>query len=247
MISKASGASIGNEILAALPSHEYNRIAPNLESVRLTYGKVVYHFGDHIGHVYFPQSGMGSLLSVTLSGQSIEIGMAGREGVLGIPVILGRSRTPYQVRVEVQGTALRIKANLLREEFSRRGSLHDLLLSYTYVLLAQLSQSAVCNRFHTVDQRLCRWLLIASDRVDSNKLKFTQDSLAQMLGSRRQGVAEAANKLQKAKLIHYARGRITILDRRGLESACCECYEIEHALHDAAVEGDRFRSIRISP
>lgn len=230
---KEAAKSIDNEILAALPSDDYNRIAPNLEAVRMIYGKVVYHFGDHIGHVYFPGSGMGSLLSVTRSGQSVEIGMAGREGVLGIPVILGRSRIPYQVRVEVQGTAMRMKANLLKKEFDRGGSLHDLLLSYTYRLFTQLSQSAVCNRFHTVEERLCRWLLTACDRVTSHKLRFTHESLAQMLGSRRQGVAEAANRLQKAGLISYARGRIIILDRGRLESAACECYEIENALNRA--------------
>lgn len=222
---KEAAGSIDNEILAALPRDEYNRIAPKLESVPLVYGKVVYQLGDHIRHVYFPDRGMASLLSVTRSGQIIEIGMVGKEGILGIPVIFGRSRIPYQVRVQVQGIAMRMKANLLKEEFDRGGSLHDLLLSYTYTLLTQLSQSAVCNRFHTVEERLCRWLLTACDRATSNKLRFTQDMIAQMLGSHRQGVAEAANRLQKAGLISYARGHIIALDREGLESASCECYE----------------------
>jgi CRP-like cAMP-binding protein len=214
-----------NRILSALPLQEYERLAPHFVPTHLPKGKSLAHPGDTLRHAYFPTRGMVSLLSTTEGGQAIEVAMVGAEGVIGVPIILGVGVTPYWSVVQIQGDAMRISAAALRIEFERGERFRDLLLKYTHALLTQVTQSAVCNRFHTVQERLCRWLLISRDRVKSDTIDLTQESISQMLGTARTGVTMAAVPLQDAGLIRYRRGRITILDRRGLEAAACECYE----------------------
>lgn len=218
------GTAFSNRLLTALPSAEYERLAPHLELARLTPGKILYHAGDVVRHAYFPKGGMICLLSTTEDGRTIEVGMIGSEGMAGIPIILRSGVAPYQVMVQLAGNALRISGNALREEFNRGGRLQDLLLRYTHTLLTQIAQSAACNSFHTVEQRLCRWLLVSRDRVQTETVHLTQEFLAHMLGVQRTSVTAVASALQREGLIRYGRGKVTILDRRGLEVASCECY-----------------------
>jgi CRP-like cAMP-binding protein len=215
-----------NRILAALPREEYERLLPNLERVSLKHDQILYESGETIRYAYFLDSAIVSMLSVTEEGATIEVGLVGNEGILGVPIFLRASEMPYRAMVQGSGTARRMRADLLREVFDRCGPLHDLLLRYLHVLVIQLSQAGVCNRFHNVEQRLCRWLLMALDRSESKDLQFTQEFLSQMLGVQRDGISMAAGTLQKAGLIRYSRGHITILDRKGLEAAACECYRI---------------------
>ena len=226
MVTAANSHLIQNRLLAALPHEEYQRLQRHLELVQLSNRRTLCEVGDSIRHAYFLNSGMGSLLALTQSGATVEIAMVGNEGMLGIPVILGANNAPYQIMVQLPGEGMRIKTDVIRAEFKRAGALHDLLLSYTHALITQVSQSAVCNRFHTVEKRLCRWLLIAHDRVDGDTFHLTQEIISFMLGTPRTGVTMAAGTLQDAGLIRYRRGKITILDRRGLEEASCECYRI---------------------
>ena len=199
---------------------------PHRETVRLTKGQVLYDAGDAIRHLYFPMGGMISLLSTTRDGASIEVGMIGNEGVAGLAVLLGINRAPYRVIVQIPGNAIRVRADALKKVFDRGGRLHDLLLKYTHTLLIQIAQSAACNRFHTVEERLCRWLLISRDRVYSDTIYLTQEFLSYMLGVPRTSVTAVAGKLQRAGLIRYSRGKIQITDRPRMEAASCECYDI---------------------
>lgn len=215
-----------NLILGALRDREYEHLNPSLEPVALAQGKTVYGMGEAARYAYFVLSGMVSLVAVTENGNAIEVGMVGNEGLVGLPVILGFDTIPYQAVIQLPCTALRIRADKLRAEFNRGDQLHDLLLRYTNTLITQLSQSASCNMFHTVKERLCRWLLIARDRVQSNTLNLTQEFLSQMIGTPRTSVTTIAATLQREGLINYQRGKIVILDRAGLESASCECYGI---------------------
>jgi CRP-like cAMP-binding protein len=218
---------VENKLLASLPREEYERLLPQLETVHLAQRKIIYNAGDLVRYGYFLNDGMVSLLSMTQDGSTIEVGMVGNEGMIGLPIILRSNKTPYQMMVQIKvESAVRVKASVLRNEFNRGGKLQDLLLQYTHVLLTQLTQSAICNRFHTVEQRLGRWLLIARDRVNSNTVNLTQEIISHMLGTQRTGVTMAAVALQKMNLIQYSRGKITILDADGLESVACECYEI---------------------
>lgn len=221
---KEPGVAFGNGLLSALPRAEYERLAPHLEMVRLTPGKILYNAGETVRHAYFLKGGMVSLLSTTEDGRTIEVGMIGSEGMAGVPLILRSSAAPYQVMVQLAGNALRVRGEALREEFDRGGKLQDLLLRYTHSLLIQVAQSAACNSFHTVEQRLCRWLLVGRDRVQADTLQLTQEFLSHMLGVQRTSVTLIAGALQQEGLIRHSRGRITILDRRGLEAASCECY-----------------------
>jgi len=214
-----------NRLLAALPREEYERLSPHLESVRLAPGKILYNAGEAVRHAYFPKGGMVSLLSITEEGRTIEIGMIGSEGMAGIPIVLWSDVAPYQVMVQLPGDAMRIKAVALRTEFNRGGKLQELLLRYTHALLIQVAQSAACNRFHTAQERLCRWLLVSRDRVQSDTVNLTQEFLSHMLGVPRTSVTMIAGDLQKGGLIRCGRGRITILDRALLQTASCECYE----------------------
>ncbi len=221
---KEPSAAFGNGLLSALPSNEYERLSPHLELVRLPPGKILYNAGDAVRHAYFPKGGMLSLLSLTEDGRTIEVGMIGNEGMTGIPIILRSSAAPYQVMVQLAGNALRIRGDALREEFNRGGKLQDVLLRYTHSLLIQVAQSAACNRFHTVEERLCRWLLVSRDHVQTDTIQLTHEFLSHMLGVPRTSITMIAVGLHKEGLIRYSRGRLTILNRRGLEAASCECY-----------------------
>lgn len=215
-----------NQLLAALPKDEYERLLPNLEPVRLPKGEVIYEAGDTVGYTYFLRTGIVSFLCATGDGATIEIGLVGNEGIVGIPVILRVNRAAYRSIVLMPVDALRIKAEALKREFNRGGQLQDLLLRYTHAALTQIAQSVLCNRFHKSDKRLARWLLTAHDRVRSETVNLTQECLAHLLGTSRTNVSMVANPLQDAGLIRYKRGRITVLDRKGLEAASCECYRI---------------------
>jgi CRP-like cAMP-binding protein len=215
-----------NRILAALPAGEYERLLPNLKPVALEYKQVLYEPHKTIRHVYFPNDGVVSILSTVIDKIAVEVGLMGREGMVGIPVFLGANSTPHQAIVQASGSAMRMKVNVLREEFKRGGKLQDLLLRFTQTQLIMIAQTAVCNRLHTLEGRLSRWLLLIHDRVDGDEFTLTQDIISQMLGVQRTGVTEAAGTLQKKKMIRYSRGKIEILDRPGLEDNACECYWI---------------------
>ncbi len=215
-----------NDLLAALDPSEFARLAPHLEPVSLELGQVLYEAGARLQHVYFPTTAIVSLLYVMEDGSSGEIGIVGNEGVLGIALFMGGETTPSRGIVQSAGCAYRLRSQFLKEEFNRGGPFMRLLLRYTQALITQMAQTAVCNRHHTVDQQLCRWLLMSLDRLSAPELTMTQELMANMLGVRREGVTEAAGKLQKAGLIRYNRGRITVLDRAGLEEQVCECYRV---------------------
>ncbi len=215
-----------NNILASLPAEDFQRLSPHLEPVELRLGQVLYEAGGKIDYVYFPSNSMVSLVSQLSDGSSIEIGVTGYEGMVGIYAVLGVDRTPHEAMVQIPGDALRVKTSVVVDEFKRGGALHDLLLRYLQMLLLQTSQIAACNRLHTIGERLARWLLMSRDRCVCDELPFTHDFLAIMLGIRRAGVTEAAIILQTEELIRYRRGHITILDRAGLEDFSCECYRI---------------------
>ena len=221
-----------NRLLAALSEPEFNRLYPNLELVPLLLGEVLYESGDQLQHVYFPILSIVSLLYVMADGASAEIAVVGNEGIIGIALFMGGETMPNRAVVQSAGYAYRLRSQLLKEEFSRAGELQNLLLRYTQALLTQMSQTAVCNRHHSVDQQLCRWLLLSLDRLPSTELTMTQELIANMLGVRREGVTEAAGKLQSAGLIHYSRGKITVLDRPRLEARACECYKVVKAEFD---------------
>jgi CRP-like cAMP-binding protein len=215
-----------NQLLAALPLTQYQRWLPHLEYVSLPLGKVLYESGIVLSHVYFPTSAIVSLLYVTESGACAEIAVVGFEGLVGISLFMGGNSTPSRGVVQSAGLGFRLKAEVMKEEFNQAGPVLHLLLRYTQALITQMTQTAVCNRHHSLDQQLCRWLLLSLDRLPCNELVMTQELIANMLGVRREGVTEAALKLQKDGLIRYARGHIWVLDREGLEERVCECYGV---------------------
>lgn len=215
-----------NHLLAALPTAEFERLAANLEPVPMALGDVLYESGGQLKHVYFPTTSIVSLHYVMENGSSAEIAGVGNEGVLGISLFMGGNSTPSRAIVQTAGFGYRLAARLLMEEFNRAGLMMRLLLRYTQALITQMSQTAVCNRYHSVDQQLCRWLLLTLDRLPSNELIMTQELVASMLGVRREAVTEAAGKLQHAGIIRYRRGHITVIDRSGLASHVCECYAV---------------------
>ena len=215
-----------NALLAALPEAVAQRLFPLLELVPLPLGSALYESGALLRHVYFPTSAIVSLLYELENGASAEIAVVGNEGIVGIALFMGGDTMPNRAVVQSEGHAYRLQGRSLKEEFKRGGVLQHLLLRYTLALLAQMAQTAVCNRHHTVDQQLCRWLLLSLDRLPANELSMTQELIANMLGVRREGVTEAAGRLQDAGLIRYSRGRITVVDRPGLEARVCECYAV---------------------
>ena len=215
-----------NHLLDALPPRDYQRLASHLELIPMALGDVLYESGVELRYVYFPTTSIVSLLYVMEDGASAEIAVVGNEGILGISLFMGGDTTPSRAIVQSAGHGFRLKAELLKEEFGRFGPTMHLLLRYTQALITQMSQTAACNRHHSVDQQLCRWLLLSLDRLASNELSMTQELIANMLGVRREGVTEAAGKLQDAGLISYRRGTITVLDRQGLEARSCECYQV---------------------
>jgi CRP-like cAMP-binding protein len=215
-----------NHLLDALPDAVRQRLFPKLERVPLPLGKVLYESGDTMRYAYFPTDSIVSLLYVLEDGASAEISVVGNEGMVGVALFMGGASTPSRAVVQSAGWAYRLAGPVLMEEFNRHGDLLLLLLRYTQALLTQMAQTAVCNRHHSIDQQLCRWLLLSVDRLDGPVLQMTQELIANMLGVRREGVTEAAGKLQKQGLIEYSRGHITVLDRPGLEARCCECYAV---------------------
>jgi CRP-like cAMP-binding protein len=221
-----------NRLMAALPEAEWLRWEPHLELVDMALGMVLYEPGSRLTHVYFPTSAIISLLYVMEDGGSAEIAVVGREGIVGISLFMGGESTPSRAVVQSAGQAFRLKANLMLQEFNRAGPALHLLLRYTQALITQMSQTAVCNRHHSLDQQLCRWLLLSLDRLPSNELSMTQELIANMLGVRREGVTQAAGRLQSAGLISYQRGKITVLDRPGLEHRSCECYGVVKREYD---------------
>ncbi len=220
-----------NQLLAALPDADLQRWLPQLESVDLPLGLVVYESGSTLSHVYFPTTAIVSLLYVMENGASAEIAVVGHEGVVGISLFMGGESTPSRGVVQSAGRGFRLPAEAIKEEFKRAPVLH-LLLRYTQALITQMAQTAVCNRHHSLDQQLCRWLLLSLDRLQGNELVMTQELIANMLGVRREGVTESALKLQTLGLIRYARGRITVIDRPGLEKRTCECYAVVKREYD---------------
>ena len=213
-----------NHLLAALPAEIFERISPHLELISMPLGEVLYESGGQLQHVYFPTTAIVSLHYLLESGASAEIAGVGNEGVLGISLFMGGNTTPSLATVQTAGCGYRLKGRLIMEEFNRAGPMMRLMLRYTQALMAQISQTAVCNRHHSIEQQLCRWLLLTLDRLPSQELTITQELIAGMLGVRREGITEAAGNLQRAGLISYRRGHITVLDRSGLESRVCECY-----------------------
>ena len=216
----------GNHLLAVLPKEERERIYPHLRRVAMPLGKALYESGDRLEHVYFPTTSIVSLLYIMVDGASAEIAVVGNEGIVGIALFMGGETMPNRAVVQSAGSAYQLPGSVLKQEFARAGALQHLLLRYTLAMLTQMAQTAVCNRHHSIDQQLCRWLLLSLDRLPANELSMTQELIANMLGVRREGVTEAAGKLQKAGLISYSRGRIVALDRPGLEARVCECYEV---------------------
>ncbi|WP_432742620.1 Crp/Fnr family transcriptional regulator [Methylobacter sp. G7] len=220
-----------NYLLDTLLSDEYERLCPDLELIEMPLGEVIYESGDKLHHAYFPTTCIVSLLYVMENGASAEIAVVGNDGIIGVALFMGGGTMPNRAVVQSAGYAYRLRAPQLMLEFDRfggrrYGTLHNLLLRYTQALITQMAQTAVCNRHHSVDQQLCRWLLLSIDRLTSNELTMTQELIANMLGVRREGVTEAAGKLQQARLIDYSRGHITVLDRPGLEARVCECYQV---------------------
>jgi len=221
-----------SRLLAALPDAEWQRWLPQLEWVQMPLGQVLYESGGTLGHVYFPTTAIVSLLYVMENGASAEIAVVGHEGLVGISLFMGGGSTPSRAVVQSAGRGFRLSAQLVKDEFDRAGPVLHLLLRYTQALITQMAQTAVCNRHHSLDQQLCRWLLLSLDRLDGHDLVMTQSLIANMLGVRREGVTEAALALQKVGLIRYSRGRITVLDRDGLERRTCECYAVVKREYD---------------
>ena len=228
-----------NKLLAALPDAEWQRWLPKLEAVPLPLGSVLYESGGTLSHVYFPTTAIVSLLYVMESGASAEIAVVGNEGLVGISLFMGGDSTPSRAVVQSAGQGYRLAAAAMQAEFDRAGAAMHLLLRYTQALITQMAQTAVCNRHHSLDQQLCRWLLLSLDRLQGNELKMTQELIANMLGVRREGVTEGATRLQQAGLIRYARGHITVLDRAGLEARTCECYAVVRKEYDRLLPARR--------
>lgn len=241
LIAQKAHSSDENQILSALPTEEYDRLSTHLEPVYLPHGQTLYAPDSTIEYVHFPMGAMISLVSQLSDGASIEVGVTGFEGMTGISIVLGVNKSPHQGVVQIPGNAMRMKAEVLKNEFNLGGKLQDLLLRYTQSLMLQISHVAACGRLHHVDERLARWLLMSADRCGCSELPLTHEFIAQMLGVRRAGVTTAALALQSSGLIHYRRGRISILDRQGMEGIACECYSILKAEFDNILNGRKER------
>jgi CRP-like cAMP-binding protein len=222
----AAHSPLQNHLLAALPAEDFERLAPHLEGVPMPLGEALYEPGTQLRHAYFPTTAIVSLHYVTESGASAETAGVGNEGIVGVSLFMGGDTTPSSAVVQTAGYGFRLDRHVLKAEFDRAGALQRLLLRYTQALMTQMAQTAVCNRHHSLEQQLCRWLLLTLDRLPTQELTMTQELVAGMLGVRREGVTEAAGKLQRAGLISYRRGHISVLDRKGLEAQTCECYGV---------------------
>jgi CRP-like cAMP-binding protein len=223
---------LSNQLLAALPEAEWTRWQALLEAAEMPLGQVLYESGAGLSHVYFPTTSIVSLLYVMENGASAEIAVVGNEGIVGISLFMGGESTPGRAVVQSAGQGFRLRAQTVKDEFNRAGAVLHLLLRYIQALITQMAQTAVCNRHHTLDQQLCRWLLLSLDRLPGNELVMTQELIANMLGVRREGVTEAAARLQQGGFIRYSRGRISVLDRAGLEKRTCECYAVVKKEYD---------------
>jgi CRP-like cAMP-binding protein len=221
-----------NQLLAALPAASYDALLPHLEAVVMPLGHSLYESGGAQSHVYFPTTAIVALLNLLENGNSAETALTGKEGLVGISLFMGGETTPSRAVVQSAGSAYRLKAGVVRTQFAADGALQLLLLRFTQALLTQMTQTAVCNRHHTLHQQLCRWLLLSLDRLPGNALVMTQEMLADMLGVRREGVTEAAGQLQAEGLIKYSRGKITVIDRAGIEACVCECYDVVKKEYD---------------
>lgn len=215
-----------NRLLKALPAADYERLKPHLQPIELELGTVLCESGQPLKWAWFVTYGIVSLVSTTLSGHAIEVGMVGNEGVVGMPVLLKGEALPYRANIQLAGRALRVPIAVLRDEFGHNSTMNKLLMRYTFAVMVQLAQSGVCNHFHSIKERLCRWLLILHDHAASDTIHITQEVLSEMLGVRRAGVTVVVGRLQREGLIQYCRGRITILNRPGIKMAACECYEV---------------------
>lgn len=235
--------ALKNHLLAALPQDDFLRLEAKLEFVSLNLGDVLYESGEQMDYVYFPTSVIVSLLYIMENGSTAEIGLVGNEGLVGVALFMGGGTMPNRAIVQSAGEAVKLKAGNLQAEFSRGGVFQILLLRYTQAFMTQISQTAVCNRLHSIEEQLCRWLLLNHDRLQSDTLVMTQELIANMLGVRREGVTIAAGNLQDKKLISYVRGTITILDRKGLETSVCECYQVVKTEYDRLL-GDYQASIK---
>jgi CRP-like cAMP-binding protein len=232
-----SRLSIRNRLLSVLPPEEIDLLRPNLELLSFTPGDILYQAGDAIRHVYFPNTGMVSLLAVTEQGQTVEVGNTGSEGMVGLPSFLGQQEMAYQAMVQVAGDCFRVDARVIKDLFKKNGTFHDVALRYVYVIIKQISQTCVCNHFHTIEARLCRWLTVMCERSNNKQLSLTQEFLSQMLGVQRTSVGLIANSMQASGIIRYRRGKIEIVDFERLKQSACECYfivrdEYERFLND---------------
>jgi CRP-like cAMP-binding protein len=244
-----------NRLLAALPESEFQLLLPHLEPIAMPLGQVMYESGGTMDHAYFPTTSIVSLLYVMGSGASAEISVVGNEGLVGISLFMGGGSTPSRAVVQSAGQGYRLKSAIVKEQFNRSGALMHLFLRFTQALITQMSQTAACNRHHSLDQQLCRWLLLSLDRLPGPNLLMTQELIANMLGVRREGVTEAAGKLQRAGLMRYTRGKIDVLDRPGVEERCCECYKVVKDEYDrllpaskaTAMPGTRTRIASLTP
>jgi len=221
-----------NHLFAWVSEEELMRLLPNLQPLTLSLGEVLYESGEKMDYVYFPTTAIISLLYIMENGSTAEIGVVGNDGLVGIAIFMGGDTTPNRAVVQSAGKAFKMQAKEMKEEFTRGGRFHSLCLRYTQALITQISQTAVCNRLHSIDQQLCRWLLLSHDRLPTSRLIMTQELISNMLGVRREGITHAAKRLQKAGYISYVRGDMTILDRKGLEASVCECYQVVRTEYD---------------
>ena len=244
-MTKRTGADPdANRLLALLPAKDYERLRPHLQRVPLEYRQSLYRAHKPIGFVYFIETGVGSLVNTMANGDAAEVGTIGNEGVVGLPLVLGDDRAPTSVYVQVPGAGLRMRAPLFKKELARSASMRTVMLRYAHAFFNQVAQSAACNHFHPIQQRCCRWLLMTHDRMNSDEFLLTQEFLAMMLGVQRTGVTVAAGALQRAGLIRYKRGNVTILDRRGLERRSCECYGVSKKEFDRLLGDPAIRKVR---
>ncbi len=233
-----------NRLLGLLPRTDYERLRPHLQPVALEYRQSLYRANKPIGFVYFIETGVGSLVNTMANGQAAEVGTIGSEGMVGLPLVLGDNQAPTSVYIQVPGAGLRIKATLFKQELAQSTSMRIAMLRYAHAFFNQVAQSAACNHFHNIQQRTCRWMLMTHDRMQSDQFLLTQEFLAMMLGVQRTGVTAAAGGLQKAGLIRYSRGNVTILDRRGLERLSCECYAVSKLEFDRLLGARAMRKVR---
>ena len=235
-----------NRLLALLPPKDYARLRPHLQPIPLQYRQSLYRAHRPIGFVYFIETGVGSLVNTMANGQASEVGTIGNEGLVGLPIVFGDDRTPTSVYIQVPGAGLRMKAALFKKELTRSASMRTVMLHYAHAFFNQVAQSAACNQFHSIEQRCCRWMLMTHDRMQSDEFLLTQEFLAMMLGVQRTGVTAAAGTLQRAGLIRYKRGNVTIIDRRGLIRRSCECYGVSKKEFDRLLGGRALRKVQSS-